>query len=68
METIAVNADWTRDQSTGTLVERMLEILQMSALSQSGQAHCLQGPGLGGLSDDRSVECVHVPATKLLSL
>ena len=46
----------------------MLEILQSSALSQVGQAHLLQGPGLGGFSNDRSVKCIHVAAAKLFPL
>ena len=63
---------WTstglRDQSTSTLIERMLEILQTSALSQSGQAHCLQGPGLGGFPYDGGLESLHVAAVQLLPL
>ena len=50
------------------LVECLLEIFQLSVLGQISQARILQGPGLGGLSDDRSAECVRVPAAKLLSL
>ena len=53
---------------TRLLVEYSLEILQSSALGQVSQAHILQGPGLGGFSDDRSVERIHVSAAKLLSL
>ena len=53
---------------TCLLVECSLEILQSSALGQVGQTRVLQGPGLGGLSNDRSAERVHVPAAKLLSL
>ena len=53
---------------TRLLVECSLEILQSSALGQISQARVLQGPGLGGLSDDRSAECVRVPAAKFLSL
>ena len=53
---------------TRLLVEYSLEILQSSALGQVSQARVLQGPGLGGLSDDRSAECIRVPAAKLLSL
>ena len=53
---------------TRLLVEYSLEILQSSALGQVSQARVLQGPGLWGFSDDRSVECIHVPAAKLLSL
>ena len=53
---------------TRLLVEYSLEILQSSVLGQISQACVLQGPGLGGFSDNRSVERVHVPAAKLLSL
>ena len=53
---------------TRLLVECSLEILQSSARGQISQARVLQGPGLGGLSDDRSAECVRVPAAKRLSL
>ena len=52
-----------------TFVERMLEILQMSALSQSGQAHCLQGPGLSCFPyDGGSLASLHVTEMQLLSL
>ena len=50
------------------LVERILEILQTSALSQSGQAHRLQGPGLGGFPNDGGLESLHVAAVQLLPL
>ena len=53
---------------TRLLVECSLEILQSSALGQVSQARVLQGPGLGGFFDDRSAECIHVPAAKFLSL
>ena len=53
---------------TRLLVECSLEILQSSALGQISQARVLQGPTLGGLSDDRGAEGVRVPAAKLLSL
>ena len=46
------------------LVECALEILQSSALSQVGQARLLQGLGLRGFSNDRSVKRIHVPAAK----
>ena len=51
-----------------TLVECSLEVLQSSALSQVCQARVLQGTSLGGFSNDRSVHCIHVPATKFFSL
>ena len=57
-----------RNPLPSMLVECVLEILQSSALSQVGQARLLQGPGLGGFSNDRSVKCIHVAAAKLLSL
>ena len=57
-----------RNSLPSTLVECVLEILQSSALSQVGQAHLLQGPGLGGFSNDRSVKCIHVTAAKLFPL
>ena len=57
-----------RDLPPGTLVECVLKVLQSSALSQSGQARCLQGPSLGGLPDDRRVKCVLVAAAKFLPL
>ena len=50
------------------LVERTMEVLQSSALSQVGQARLLQGPGLGVFSNDRSVKCIHVTAVKLFPL
>ena len=53
---------------TCSLVEYSLEILQSSALGQVSQARVLQGSGLGGFSNDRSVECIHVPVAKLLPL
>ena len=53
---------------TRSLVEYSLEILQSSALGQVSQARILQGSGLGGFSNDRSVECIHVPAAKFFSL
>ena len=56
------------NQSTSTFVERLLEILQTSALSQSGQAHCLEGLGLGGLPYDGGLESLHVAAMQLLPL
>ena len=40
---------------TRLLVEYSLEILQSSALGQVSQARVLQGSGLEGFSDDRSV-------------
>ena len=57
-----------RNSLPSTLVECVLEILQSSALSQVGQARLLQGPGLGGFSNDRSVKCIHVAAAKLFPL
>ena len=51
-----------------TLVECVLEILQSSALSQVGQVHLLQGPGLGGFSNDRSVKCIRIAVAKLFPL
>ena len=57
-----------RNSLPSTLVECMLEILQSSALSQVGQARLLQGPGLRGFSNDRSVKCIHVTAAKLFPL
>ena len=57
-----------RNPLPSTLVECVLEILQSSALSQVGQARLLQGPGLGGFSNDRSVKCIHVTAAKLFPL
>ena len=51
-----------------TLVECSLEVLQSSALSQVCQARVLQGMSLGGFSNDRSVQRIHIPATKFLSL
>ena len=51
-----------------TLVERMLKVLQSSALSQVGQACLLQGPGLGGFPNDGRVERIHVAAAKLFPL
>ena len=57
-----------RNPLSSTLVECVLEILQSSALSQVGQAHLLQGPGLGGFSNDRSVKRILVPAAKFFSL
>ena len=57
-----------RNSLPSTLVECVLEILQSSALSQVGQVHLLQGPCLGGFSNDRSVKCVHVTAAKLFPL
>ena len=56
------------NQSTGTFVERMLEILQTRALSQHGQAHSLQGPSLGGFPYDGGLEGLHVAAVQLLPL
>ena len=56
------------DQSTGTLVERILEILQTGALSQSGQAHRLQGPSLGGFPYNGGLENLHVAVMQLLPL
>ena len=53
---------------TRSPVKYLLEILQSSALGQVSQARVLQGSGLGGFSNDRSVECIHVPAAKLLTL
>ena len=55
------------DTLPSTLVECALEVLQSSALSQVGQARLLQGLGLRGFSDDRSVKCIHVPAAKFFS-
>ena len=57
-----------RDPLPSTLVECMLKVLQTSALSQSGQARCLQGPSLGGLPDDRRVKRFFVAAVKFLPL
>ena len=56
------------DQSASTLVESLLEILQAGALSQSGQAHYLQGPGLGGFPYDGGLESLHVAVMQLLPL
>ena len=57
-----------RNPLSSTLIECVLEILQSSALSQVGQARLLQGPGLGGFSNDRSVKCIHITAVKLFPL
>ena len=57
-----------RNPLPSTLVECVLEVLQSSALSQVGQVRLLQGPGLGGFSNDRSVKCIHVTAAKLFPL
>ena len=46
----------------------MLEIFQTSVLSQSGQAHFLQGPGLGGFPYDGGLENLQVAAVQLLPL
>ena len=51
-----------------TLVECSLEVLQSSALGQVCQAHVFQGTSLGGFSNDRNVQCIHVPAAKFFSL
>ena len=63
---------WTstgfRNQSTSTLVQRMLEILQTSVLSQSGQAHRLQGSVLSGFPYDGGLESLHVAAVQLIPL
>ena len=56
-----------RNPLPSTLVECVLEVLQSSALSQVGQARLLQGLGLRGFSNDRSVKCIHVPAAKFFS-
>jgi hypothetical protein len=47
-------------------VECMLKVLQSSVFSQSGQARCLQGPTLRGLSDDGRVECFLIAAVEFL--
>ena len=52
----------------GTPVERMLETLQTSALSQRGQAHFLQSPSLGGFPYDGDLESLHIAAMQLLPL
>ena len=66
---------WEELTSTGfrnplsrALVECSLEVLQSSALGQVCQARALQGASLGGFSNDRSVQCIHVPAAKFFSL
>ena len=51
-----------------TLVECSLEVLQSSALGQVCQACVLQGTSLGGFSNDRSVQRIHVPAAKFFPL
>ena len=51
-----------------TLVECSLEVLQSSALGQVCRARVFQGVSLGDFSDDRSVQCIHVPAAKFFSL
>ena len=50
------------------IVECALEVLQPSALSQIGQVSLLQGLGLRGFSNYRSMQCIHVPAEKFLPL
>ena len=50
------------------IVECTLEVLQPSALSQIGQASLLQGLGLGCFSNYRSMQGIHVLATKFFSL
>ena len=57
-----------RSTLSSTIVECALEVLQSSALSQIGQARLLQGLGLGGFSNYRSVQGIHVPATKFFPL
>ena len=56
------------NHSTGTFVERMLEVLQTRAPGQCGQARRLQGPSLGSLPHDGGSECLHVAAVQLFSL
>ena len=57
-----------RSTLTGVIAECALEVLQPSALSQIGQASLLQGLGLRGFSNYRSMQCIHVPAVKFLPL
>ena len=57
-----------RSTLKSVIVECALEVLQPSALSQVGQARLLQGLGLRGFSNYRSMQCIHVPAAKFLPL
>ena len=57
-----------RSTLSSAIVKCALEVLQSSALSQVGQARILQGPGLGGFSNGRSVKCIHIAAAKLFLL
>ena len=57
-----------RSTLSSAIVECALEVLQSSALSQVGQARLLQGLGLRGFSNYRSMQCIHVPAAKFLPL
>ena len=50
------------------IVECVLEVLQLSALGQIGQVSLLQGLGLGCFSNYRSMQGIHVSATKFFSL
>ena len=50
------------------LVECSLKILQASAFGQVGQMCLLQGASLGSFSCDGSMQGIHVPAAKFLSL
>ena len=67
-EQLSLPSTRLRDLPPSTFVECILKVLQSSALSQSGQARNLQGPILGGLSDDGRVERLHVEAVELLPL
>ena len=57
-----------RDPLPSMLIECALEVLQSSVLSQISQAYLLQGPWLGGFSNNGRVECIQVAVTKLFPL
>ena len=63
-----VGVDWTQEHVDEHDVECALEVLQPSALSQIGQASLFQGLGLGRFSNYRSMQGIHVSATKFCSL
>ena len=57
-----------RNPLSSMFVECVLEVLQSSVLSQIGQVRLLQGLGLRGFSNYRSLQSIHVPATKFFPL
>ena len=57
-----------RSTLTSAMVECVLVVLQPGALSQIGQERLLQGLGLRGFANYRSMQCIHVPAAKFLPL